>query len=503
LETELGRKRRINQASCNKDFSCVEGFCPSFVTVQGGKPRKAPLAAHANAPAQWTQDLPEPRLPALDRAFSVLVGGIGGTGVVTIGQTLAMAAHIQGAYSSNLDITGLSQKYGAVHSHVRFAPRPEWLHATRIAAGEADTLIGCDLIVAAGDESLSKMKPGAGQGVACTDLTPTADFARNPDWQIDAAALAERLRSRLGERVLLLEGQRLASALLGDPIAANMFMLGAAWQRGQIPLARAAIERAIELNGVAVAMNQQAFTWGRVAAHDRAAVEAIVQAAQPATAVAIGPRLPRSVEQIVAHRSAHLMAHTGPALVSRYKAFVDRVRQAEAGLGDGDALARAVAHNYHRLLAVKDEWEVARLYSHPDFKAALAREFEGDVRLRFHLGAWPFAKTDPATGKAVKAELGPWVLTAFKWMARCKGLRGSRLDPFRHNAERRLDRALLAEYEADIAQLLTSLSAVTLPAAVELASLPASIRGYGPVRQAQAAAAAARRDAFRVRAAGA
>ncbi len=262
LETELGRKRRINQASCNKDFSCVEGFCPSFVTVQGGRPRKAPLAARADAPAQWTQDLPEPRLPALDRAFSVLVGGIGGTGVVTIGQTLAMAAHVQGAYSSNLDITGLSQKYGAVHSHVRFAPRPELLHATRIAAGEADTLVGCDLIVAAGDESLSRMKPGAGQGVACTDLTPTADFARNPDWHVDAAALAERLRTRLGERVLLLEGQRLASALLGDPIAANMFMLGAAWQRGQILLARAAIERAIELNGVAVAMNQAAFTCG-------------------------------------------------------------------------------------------------------------------------------------------------------------------------------------------------------------------------------------------------
>ncbi len=491
LETELGRKRRINQASCNKDYSCVDGFCPSFVTVHGGALRKA--AKDKPAQPEWTAPLPEPTPPALTGLHSVLVAGIGGTGVVTIGQTLAMAAHLQGAYSSNLDVTGLSQKYGAVHSHVRFAPEPALLHATRIGSGEAQTLIGCDLIVAAGDESVSRLDAARSQAVVCTDMIPTAEFARNPDWQADAGALAQRVAGLLGERALLMEGQRLATALLGDPIAANMFMLGAAWQRRQVPLALASIERAIELNGVAVAMNQAAFVWGRRAAHDLEAVERWVQARQGANVITFVPRAKRSLDDIVRHRSEHLVAHTGEALARRYRAFVDTVRQAEASLGAGDALARAVAHNYHRLLAVKDEWEVARLYSHPDFKAALEREFEGDYTLHVHLGAWPFAKQDPDTGAPRKAELGPWVLGAMKWMARFKGLRGSWLDPFRHNAERRLDHILLAQYEADIAKLLPQLDAQRLPTAVKLASLPQVIRGYGHVKQAQADAAAQQR----------
>ena len=493
LETELGRKRRINQASCNKDYSCVDGFCPSFVTVHGGSLRKSAQAAAAPVERKWTAALPEPTPPALTALHSVLVGGIGGTGVVTIGQTLAMAAHLEGAYSSNLDVTGLSQKYGAVHSHVRFAPEPSMLHATRIGAGEAHTLIGCDLIVAAGDESVSRLDPARSQAVVCTDMIPTADFARNPDWQLDAPALVQRLGGLLGERALLLDGQRLATALLGDPIAANMFMLGAAWQRGQVPLKLASIEHAIALNGMAVAMNQAAFLWGRRAAHDLAAVERWVQERQPSNVITFVPRTKQSLADTVAHRSAHLVAHTGEALAQRYRAFVDQVRTAEARLGMGDALARAVAHNYHRLLAVKDEWEVARLYSHPDFKAALEREFEGDYTLHVHLGAWPFAKKDPVTGIPRKAELGPWVLGAMQWMARCKGLRGSWLDPFRNNAERRLDASLLAQYEADIAALLSQLDAQRLPTAVKLAALPQSIRGYGHVKQVQADAATQQR----------
>ncbi|SIR47200.1 indolepyruvate ferredoxin oxidoreductase family protein [Pseudacidovorax sp. RU35E] len=495
LETELGRKRRINQASCNKDFSCVEGFCPSFVTVHGGKLAKSQGAARTKPEApSWTAALPEPEIAPLTRTHAVLIGGIGGTGVVTIGQTLAVAAHLQGYYSSNLDITGLAQKYGAVNSHVHIAPRPEMLHATRIAAQAADTLIGCDLVVAAGDESISRLSPGRSRAVVCTDLVPTSDFARNPDWQLDADAMSARLRSVLGEQALLLDGQRLANALMGDPIAANMFMLGAAWQLGQIPLARAAIERAIELNGVAIPMNQQAFLWGRRAAHDLAAVQAIVGRAQPSQVISFMPRTLRSVQQIIEHRSGHLLAHTGPALAARYRGLVARVAAAESRLGRGEALTRAVAHNYHRLLAVKDEWEVARLYAHPDFEAALAREFEGDYTLRFHVGAWPFAKTDPSTGKAIKAEAGPWLLTAFRWMARLKGLRGTWLDPFRHSAERTLDRRLLAQYEADIEALLANLSAESQPIAAKLAALPAQIRGYGHVREAQAAKAAVVRD---------
>jgi len=512
LETEFGRKRRINQASCNKDFSCIEGFCPSFVTVKGAKLRKtaaAALQAPTGTPAKpaapaWTAPLPEPEIAPLMRGFSVLVGGIGGTGVVTIGQTLAMAAHVQGYHSSNLDVTGLAQKYGAVNSHVRIAPRPELLHATRIGAGEADTLIGCDLIVAAGDESMSKLRAGSSRGVVCTDLIPTADFARNPDWQIDAPALIGRLQSVLGEQGLLLEGQRLAKALMGDPIAANMFMLGAAWQRGQIPLTLAAIDRAIELNGVAVAMNRQAFLWGRRAAHDLAAVEAIAQPAEGATAQVIPfvPRKTQTLDELIEHRAAHLVAHTGNALAQRYRALVQRVRDAEARLGASDTLTRAVAHHYHRLLAVKDEWEVARLYSHPDFAAALRREFEDGGTLNFHFGAWPFGTVDAKTGKPVKAQAGPWVMTAFRWMARFKGLRGSVLDPFRDNAERRLERALLADYEADIEALLQGVTAQNLPLAARLAAWPEAARGYGHVKAAGAEKARASRRALQAEWAG-
>ncbi|UUZ64586.1 2-oxoacid:acceptor oxidoreductase family protein [Polaromonas sp. P1-6] len=340
LETDLGRKRKINQSSCNKDYSCVEGFCPSFVTVHGGKLRKLGAPRDAVAASAWTATLPLPSIPALTRAFSVLVGGIGGTGVVTIGQTLAMAAHVQGYFSSNLDVTGMAQKYGAVGSHVRIAPRPELLHATRIAAGEADAMIGCDLIVAATDESISCLALGKSQAVVCTDLVPTAEFARNPDWNIDQAALVARLRGALGDKALLLEGQRLALALMGDPIAANMLMLGAAWQLGQIPLQLEAIERAIELNGVAITMNKEAFTWGRRAAHDLNAVERFLKAKNPAQVISIVPRLHRSVDDIVKHRSAHLVQHTGEALAARYRAFVERVRLAESAAGHGDADTR-------------------------------------------------------------------------------------------------------------------------------------------------------------------
>ena len=280
LETEFGRKRRINQSSCNKDYSCVEGFCPSFVTVHGGRLRKPEATAPLN---QYLPPVPEPVLPKIDERFSLLVAGIGGSGVVTISQTVAVAAYLDGLFSSNLDLTGLSQKYGAVTAHVRIAREPGALHATRIAAGEADALIGCDLIVAAGDESLSRLKRGKTSAVISADLTPTADFARNPNWSVDADLLIERLKNALGDKALILDAQRLASALLGDPIASNMFMLGAAWQRGLVPIRREAIDRAIELNGVAVDANKQAFEWGRRAGHDPMSVETLVGFDEPAS----------------------------------------------------------------------------------------------------------------------------------------------------------------------------------------------------------------------------
>ena len=494
LQTDLGRKRRINQDSCNKDFTCVEGFCPSFVTVHGGRLRKAEKPSRTAA--AWTRPLPEPELPALHEAFDVIVGGIGGTGVVTIGQTLAVAAHVQGLFSSNLDVTGLSQKYGAVMSHVRLAPAPGMLHATRIGVGEARTLIGCDLIVASGAEAMSKLDPRRSCGVVCTDVVPTNDFARNPDWNVDAQAMRQRLQAVLGDRLLLVEGLRLARALLGDAIASNMFMLGAAWQLGQIPLRLDCIERAIELNGVAIPMNLEAFTWGRRAAHDPAAVERFVADQSDASAqpIRIVPRVDPGVPALIERRGRLLVEHTGERLADRYLALVARVSAAETAKTRGESLTRAVAESYFKLLAVKDEWEVARLYDHPDFRESLAREFDGDFRLYFHLGAWPFARRDASTGRVGKAELGPWVLHAFRWMARLRRLRGTWLDPFRHNDERRLDARLLSEYEKDIDVVLQGLDADAVALAVKIAALPMKVRGYGHVKEAQAVAVQVERD---------
>lgn len=490
LETELGRKRRINQSSCNKDYSCVDGFCPSFVTVHGGKVRRPGANSKGAKLPEWPYELPEPAIPLLTEVSSILIVGIGGTGVVTIGQTLAVAAHLQGYYSSNLDITGVSQKYGAVSSHVRIAPKPDMLHATRIAAEECSTLIGCDLIVAAGDESMSKLKDGVSQGVICTDLIPTAEFARNADWQIDADALANQLRQRLGEGALMLEAQRLARELLGDAIAANMFLLGAAWQRGLVPVSLEAIQEAIELNGVSVPMNKEAFTWGRRAAHDLQAVErlSIEKARQSAQVIQFVPRAKRSVPDMVRHRAQLLREHSGEALARRYEERVRSISSAEERLGLGDALGRAVAENYFRLLAVKDEWEVARLFSHRDFTDALQREFEGEYKLHFHIGAWPFSRRDHA-GNLVKAEVGPWFMKALRAMARLRLLRGTILDPFRNNAERQLDRRLVAQYEADLEELLKALNGKTHAVAVSIARVPETVRGYGHVRESAAAKA--------------
>ena len=483
LETEFGRKRRINQSSCNKDFSCVEGFCPSFVTVHGGRLRKVDVATPLSP---YLPPVPDPALPEIGEPYNVLVAGIGGSGVVTVSQTLAVAAYLDGLFSSNLDLTGLSQKYGAVTAHVRIARTPDALHATRIASGEADVLIGCDLIVAAGDECISKLNASS-RAVISADLTPTADFARNPNWSVDADALIERLQTALGDKAFVLDAQRLAQDLLGDPIASNMFMLGAAWQKGMVPLRRAAIDRAIELNGVAVATNKQAFEWGRRAAHDLASVEALASRDEGAPAPA------PSLDALIERRAAHILASRGETGAKRYRALVERVRAAELQAGVGEAMTTAVARAYHKLIAVKDEWEVARLFASHDFQRALSAEFEGPYKLHFHIGAWPFARPDPQTGAVGKGEAGPWAMTAFRVMARLKFLRGTWLDPFRSSDERKLERRLVAEYEADIEELVACLAPANHAIAVRIAGLPETIRGYGRVKEAAAAEAAKER----------
>ena len=488
LDTEFGRKRWINQSSCNKDFTCVEGFCPSFVTVHGGQLRKPEKSSRAIEPF----DVPEPVLPALQQPFNVLVGGIGGTGVVTIGQVLAMAAYLDGTHCLSLDVMGLAQKYGAVFSHLHFAADADQLSTPRIGAAETDTLIGCDLIVASGDEPLLTLARGRSRAVISSELTATAEFARNPDWNADAESLIDRIRSVTADATTLVDGQRLAVALMGDAIANNMLMVGVSWQLGQIPLSLAAIERAIELNGVSVAMNRKAFHWGRCIAQDASRVERMVAGGQ----VIHFHRRPAepSLDETIARRVAYLTEYQDAAHARRYEAFVAEVRRMDTAPQRKQALSAAVAQAYFNLLAVKDEWEVARLYTSEAFRKELEQTFDGDYKLHFHIGGGPFARKHTTTGRPIKREAGPWLMSTFRVLARLRGLRGTLLDPFRYGEERRLERALLGQYESDVRALLTGLANENYDNAVAIAALPTKIRGFGHVKQANADAAAAERE---------
>ena len=484
VETEFGRKRQIDQSTCNKDYSCVKGFCPSFVTVLGGRPRK-PRAAEADVPFPT---LPEPDMPALERPFGILVTGIGGTGVVTIGALLGMAAHLEGKGCSVLDQTGLAQKGGAVSTHIRIAARPEQIHAVRVAAGAADLILGCDIVVAGGPESLSRIKPGVTRAVINSHETTTGQFTREPDFQFRGADLRAAIADTAGAaRVDWLDATRIATALLGDSIATNLFMLGFAYQRGLIPVSSGAIERAIDLNAVAVAMNRQAFLWGRRAAHDLAAVETIAAPAAPRRPVAatLDERIARRVEELTAYQDA--------AYAARYRSLVERVRAVEGGRVRGaQALSEAVARYYHKLLAYKDEYEVARLYSDGSFLESLSRQFEGDFTLQFNLAPPLIAPRDAETGRLQKRVYGPRMLHAFRLLAKLKGLRGTRFDPFGYTAERREERRLIGEYEAIVEELLVGLNPDNHGLAVEIASIPEQIRGYGHVKEEHLAKARTR-----------
>jgi indolepyruvate ferredoxin oxidoreductase len=486
VETEFGRKRAIDQSSCNKDYSCVKGFCPSFVTVYGGKPRKPTPVAGKGAGADPFHGLPAPKLPALDEPYNILVTGIGGTGVITIGALVGMAAHMEGHGCSVLDMTGLSQKGGAVFSHIRIGRTPEDVHGVRIAEGDAQLLLGCDLVVAASDDALGKLNPHS-RAVVNSFETITGAFTRNPDLHTPTAGLVRALEDAVTAKGLdRLDATSLATALLGDSIATNPFMLGYAWQKGLIPVSGEAIEKAIVLNGVAVEMNTRAFRWGRLAAHDRAAVE---RAAAPAV-VPVGHNLSRTLDEIVVRRVEFLTGYQNQAYAQRYEALVRRVQQTEAARSKGlSGLAEAVARYYFKLLAYKDEYEVARLYSDPTFLKTLNQQFEGDYRLEFNLAPPAIAERDPATGHLQKRTFGPWMLPAFRVLARLKFLRGTALDMFGHNAERRAERQLITDYETLIDELLAKLNQANHPLAIELASLPEQIRGYGHVKDAHIAKA--------------
>ena len=499
LETEFGRKRQINQSSCNKDYSCVNGFCPSFVTVEGGKLKKPKKAAAetARAEAPGEGSLPHPALPAAHEPYGILVTGIGGTGVVTVGQILAMAAHVEGKGCSVLDMSGLAQKGGPVLSHVRLADSPDQLFSTRVGTGAADLVIGCDEIVTAGRDALSRMGEGRTHAVVNATGTPTAAFVRNPDWQFPEAGAKEDIGRACGAgRAEFVDAGRIATALMGDAIATNLFMLGYAWQKGWVPLAEASIVRAIELNGVSVDFNRQAFVWGRSAAHDLAAVEKLARASAPAQVIEF-KRSP-SLDDVVARRAAFLTGYQNAAYARQYSDFVAQVRQAESAVveaGKPLRLTETVARYYFKLMAYKDEYEVARLHVDPAFAAKIAGMFEGDYKVKFHMAPPLLARRD-SKGHLVKREFGPWMMGAFRLLARLRGLRGGALDVFGYTEERRTERALIARYRDTLAGLLPRLSAANLPQMIALAAIPEDIRGYGHVKERHLKAAQAKEAAL-------
>ncbi|CAG1011329.1 hypothetical protein RHIZO_03998 [Rhizobiaceae bacterium] len=487
LETEFGRKRTIDQSSCNKDYSCINGFCPSFVTVEGGSLRKP---ARADAPDFSTLP-PPPAMPALDDPYGILVTGIGGTGVVTIGALLGMAAHLEGRGVSVLDMAGLAQKNGAVVSHVRIAGAPEALHATRIAAGEAKLVLACDIVTGVGYESIAKMQRGVSKALVNTGLVMPADFTRNPDLVFPLGSMEREIADAVAPGdAEFLDASTLATRLMGDSIATNLFMVGYAYQRGLLPLSEASILRAIELNATSVESNRLAFRWGRMAAHAPAAV---ADAATPKRSIPDSQRLSASLDETIGRRVAFLTDYQDAAYAKAYADLVARVRSAEARVMPGStALSEAVARYDFKLRAIKDEYEVARLYAESDFAERVAAQFEGDYKLVFHLAPPLTNKADAATGVAKKSTYGPWMMKAFRVLAKLRRLRGTALDVFGRTDERRMERRLLAEYEILQDEILAKLAPHNHRLAVELARVPEHIRGYGHVKERHVKEAKAR-----------
>nr|WP_295079392.1 indolepyruvate ferredoxin oxidoreductase family protein [uncultured Roseateles sp.] len=490
VETDFGRKRSIEQSSCNKDFSCVNGFCPSFVSVHGAELKKRQgagftaqdlareLAALA-APPNWQWSGP----------FDLLVTGVGGTGVVTVGALVSMAAHLEGKQASVLDFMGFAQKGGSVLSFVRLAPTKELLNQVRIDTQQADVLLACDKVVGASPDALGTIKPGRTIIVANTHELPTAAFVRNPDANLQGESLLAKMLHAVGGDASLLstiDAQAIALSLMGDTMPSNIIMLGACYQRGLIPLSEAALMRAIELNGVAVEGNKTAFALGRLAIAAPQALARLGGQPEQKVQLLLGQDKLDGADGLIARRIAHLTAYQDAAYAARYEALVKRVRAAESQLGEAgksERLSKAVARYYAKLLSYKDEWEVARLYTDGSFEASLKAQFANWQSLSFHM-APPLLAKPGADGRVKKVELGSWTFRALKLMAKFKGLRGGPLDLFGKTEERRMERALISEYEALVNELLQHLSADKLDLAVKLARLPESIRGYGHVKLA-------------------
>ncbi|WP_299625831.1 indolepyruvate ferredoxin oxidoreductase family protein [uncultured Tateyamaria sp.] len=468
-ETELGRKRAIDQSSCNKDFSCVKGFCPSFVTLEGAQVKKQATAT-LDLP-----DLPMPDLPTIKGTWNVVITGVGGTGVVTIGAVMAQAAHIDGKGAGMMEMAGLAQKGGAVHIHCRLANDPADISAIRVATGEADALIGGDLVVSAGAKTLGLTASGRTGAVVNSHEIITGDFTRDTEFALPSERLALALEARLRDRVDLFDASDLAKATMGDSIFSNMMIFGAAWQRGLVPLSLEAIRQAIDLNGAAVDKNLRAFDIGRWAVLHP---EEAGRVAEPKVI-----QLPKTLEEKIAFRADHLVKYQGKRLAKRYRKLVDGI--------EDKGLREAVAKGYHKLLAYKDEYEVARLHLETEGKAR--EQFDGEFTMKFHLAPPMLSKEGP-DGRPMKKEYGPGMMRNFRILARLKGLRGTPLDVFGRTEERRMERALIKQYEADMKAVLPQLTANTRDAVIALAELPLQIRGFGPVKQGNEAKAAKRRE---------
>ncbi len=490
VDTEFGRKRAIDQDACNKDFSCLKGFCPSFVTVHGGKRRK-PKKEVVSAD-DHSLDLPEPAaLPSLGRPYSMVITGVGGTGVVTIGALIGMAAHLEGKGTGIIDMSGLAQKGGPVSVHVRIAQRPEDIKAIRASFAGADLVVGGDLVVNGSNKVLSVIRYGKTSVVANSHETMTADFTRSPDLSLPVMALRRALEDRAGANACsFIDAQKYAGVLIGDKAMANVLLLGFAYQKGLLPLGAEAILEAIRLNGVAVDANCEAFRWGRRLAMDEAPIAAIVR---KRTKPIQGERLSQSLDEAIERRVRFLADYQDAEYADRYFVHVRGIRALEARVTPGrDTLTWAVAKYYFKLMAYKDEYEVARLFTDAAFRRQLERTFQGDYRLEFHLAPPVLAKPKPATGRPRKLRFGPWMMTAFRLLAGLKGLRGTRFDPFGYSGERRMERQLIEDYDKLLKEFVARLRPETHDIAVALAELPEGIRGYGPVKRASIEKARAR-----------
>jgi indolepyruvate ferredoxin oxidoreductase len=469
-ETPFGRKRQINLSACNKDFSCLNGFCPSFVTVEGATRRKK-SASQIDA-VDRAASLPLPAPTALDRAYDLLVTGVGGTGVITVGALIGMAAHLERRGVSVLDFTGFAQKFGPVLSYIRLAASPEALHQVRIDQGAADALIGCDLVVSSSPKASGTYHRGTRAAINTAEM-PTGDVVRFRDADLAPAARLRAIGRVIGtDNLDSINANALAERLLGDAVYANIIMLGFAWQHGLVPVSLPALLRAIELNGVAVERNKQAFAWGRIAAADP---DFLPKSGDTPKA--------ETLDQLIARRSDFLAAYQDKAYAERYQALVENIRGAEAAL-NSEALTEAVARALFKLMAYKDEYEVARLHMQSGFLDELKREFEDGFSVKYHL-APPFLPSErDARGRPRKRALGQWIQMPLAVLARLKWLRGTRFDPFGYTAERRTERELISWYEAVIESMLRELNATHLPDLVTIAKAPMEIRGYGPVKDA-------------------